>query len=288
MTLLAFAFMRWAIAAGALSALACGLIGPFVRVRRLAFLVGAVAHSALAGLGAAQYFGVSPDLGALPAAILSALLIGWLDDRGRGQGQGHEDALIGAIWAVGMAIGILFISRTPGYNVQLLSYLFGSILTAGPERLWLMGAGLAVVSGTLVVLWRPMVAVALDREFAQLRGLPVAWLDRLLLVLIAIAVVLLIKVVGLILVLALLTLPAAVAAHWARSMAWMVAVATVASLVSVGVGMAVAIWLDWPAGPTMILAAASVFAFSMLVRSALVPQRVAHLSRQEAAVETSV
>ncbi len=270
MSLLAFAFMRWAIAAGVLSALACGLIGPFVRVRRLAFLAGAVAHSALAGLGAAQYFGFSPDLGALPAAILSALLIGWLEQRGaaQGGGHGHEDALIGAVWAIGMAIGILFIARTPGYNVHLLSYLFGSILTAGPDRLWIMAIGLALVAGILAALWRPMVAVALDPDFARLRGLPVEWLDRLLLVLIAISVVLLIKVVGLIMVLALLTLPAAVAAHWARSMTRMVALATLVSLASVGVGMAVAIWLDWPAGPTIILAAAGLFALSMAAQIA--------------------
>lgn len=265
MSLLTFAFMRWAIAAGVFSALACGLIGPFVRVRRLAFLAGAVAHSALAGLGAAQYFGFSPDLGALPAAVFSALLIGWLEKRGNG--HGHEDALIGAIWAIGMAIGILFIARTPGYNVHLMSYLFGSILTAGPDRLWIMGIGLTIVAVTLVALWRPMIAVALDPDFARLRGLPVVWLDRLLLVVIAIAVVLLIKVVGLILVLALLTLPAAVAAHWAQSMPHMVAIATLSSLLSVGIGMTVAIWLDWPAGPTIILAAASVFALSMISRS---------------------
>lgn len=271
MSLLAFSFMRWAIAAGIVSALACGLIGPFVRVRRLAFLAGAVAHSALAGLGAAQYFGISPDLGALPAAILSALLIGWLEQRGNG--HGHEDALIGAIWAIGMAIGILFISRTPGYNVQLMSYLFGSILTAGPGPLWIMAGGLTLVAVTLVLLWRPMVAVALDPEFARLRGLPVALLDRLLLMLIAISVVLLIKVVGLILVLALLTLPAAVAAHWAQSMPRMVGFATLAALVSVGAGMAVAVALDWPAGPTIIIAAASTFALSMTAHTASASRR---------------
>lgn len=265
MSLLMFSFMRWAIAAGVLSALACGLIGPFIRVRRLAFLAGAVAHSSLAGLGAAQYFGISPDLGAIPAAILSALLIGFLEERSND--HGHEDAIIGAIWAVGMAIGILFIARTPGYNVQLLSFLFGSILTAGPERLWVMGIGLAIVASVLITLWRPMVAIALDPEFARLRGLPVVWLDRLLLVLIAIAVVLLIKVVGLILVLALMTLPAAVASHWSLSMKGMVGVATLASLLSVGIGMLLSVHWDWPAGPTIILSAAGVFATSMLVKT---------------------
>ncbi|WP_287186670.1 metal ABC transporter permease [Rhodovulum sp.] len=266
MSLLAYAFMRWAVMAGVISALACGLIGPFVRVRRLAFLAGAVAHSALAGLGAAYYFGYSPEIGALPAAILSAFLIGWIEGRGHSDGGGHEDALIGAVWAVGMAIGVLFIARTPGYNVQLMSFLFGSILTAGPDRLWFMGAGLSIVAATLVVLWRPMIAISLDPEFARLRGLPVEALNRLLLVLIAIAVVLLIQVVGLILVLALLTLPAAIAAHWARDMRMMVALATASALAAIGLGFAQSIWLDWPAGPTIILAATGLFGLSMGLR----------------------
>ena len=263
MSLLAFAFMRWAIAAGIIAALACGLIGPFVRVRRLAFLAGAVAHSALAGLGAAQYFGVSPDVGALPAAVFSALLIGWLQDREGVRARGHEDALIGAVWAVGMAIGILFIARTPGYNVELMSYLFGSILTAGPERVVFMLGGITVVAGSLIALWRPMVAVALDPDFARLRGLPVRWLDRLLLVLVATSVVLLIQVVGLILVLALLTLPAAVGAHWSRSMPGTVLVAMASALVAVLLGLTAAVAFDWPAGPTTILAAAVLFGSSL-------------------------
>ena len=263
MSLLTFAFMRWAIAAGVVSALACGLIGPFVRVRRLAFLAGAVAHSSLAGLGAAQYFDISPEWGAIPAAIISALLIGFLEQRNKS--HGHEDAIIGAIWAIGMAIGILFIAHTPGYNVQLMSFLFGSILTTGPERFWMMAIGLTVVASILLALWRPMIVVALDAEFARLRGLPVVWLDRLLLVFIAVAVVLLIQVVGLILVLALLTLPAAVAGHWTSSMKGMVLIATFASLVSVAFGMVISVQLDWPAGPTIILAAAGLFAVSMFL-----------------------
>jgi zinc transport system permease protein len=266
MSLFAFAFMRWALAAGVIAAMTCGLIGPFVRVRRLAFLAGAVAHSALAGLGAAQYFGVAPSVGAVPAAIVSALLIGWLQDRSGPESGGHEDALIGAVWAVGMAIGILFIVRTPGYNVQLMSYLFGSILTAGPERVLFMLGGLVAVASVLLALWRPMVAVALDPDFARLRGLPVQWLDRLMLVLVAVAVVLLIQVVGLILVLALLTLPAAVAAHWSHSMLAMVIGATASGLLAVGVGMAGAVAFDLPAGPMIILAAAIVFGLSLTTR----------------------
>lgn len=282
MSLLAYAFMRWALGAGIAAALACGLIGPFVRVRRLAFLAGAVAHSALGGLGIAYHYGFAPEAGALPAAVCSALLIGWLNARGKGEGHGHEDALIGAIWAVGMAIGILFIARTPGYNVQLLSYLFGSILTAGPERLTFMVIGLGVVGLALALLWRPMVAASLDPEFARLRGLPVDGLNYLLLTLIAVAVVLLIQVVGLILVLALLTLPSAIAAHWARNMETMVALASVSALASIVFGLDIAVRLDWPAGPVTILTAAGLFGISMALRG-FVPVQGWRLSRAESA-----
>lgn len=270
MSLLTYAFMRWALGAGIVSALACGLIGPFVRVRRLAFLVGAVAHSALGGLGIAYHYGFSPGAGALPAAVISALLIGWLDQRGKGQsGHGHEDALIGAIWAIGMAVGILFISRTPGYNVQLLSYLFGSILTTSPEQLAFMGAGLAMVAVLLALFWRPMVAASLDPEFARLRGLPVDRLNYLLLILIAVSVVLLIQVVGLILVLALLTLPSAIAANWTRSMIGMVSMATAVALASIFAGLEAAVKLDWPAGPVIILSAAALFGISKVAQKAI-------------------
>ena len=267
MSLLTYAFMRWALGAGIVSALACGIIGPFVRVRRLAFLAGAVAHSALGGLGVAYHYGFPPEAGALPAAIVSALLIGWLDMRGKGgeSDHGHEDALIGAIWAVGMAIGILFIARTPGYNVQLLSYLFGSILTVGPDRLMFMTIGLALVALPILLLWRPLVAASLDPEFARLRGLPVDFLNYLLLTLVSIAVVLLIQVVGLILVLALLTLPSAAAAHWARGMKTMVILSSVTALFSIFTGLEAAVNLDWPAGPVIILSSASIFGLSMAI-----------------------
>lgn len=282
MSLLTYAFMRWALGAGIVSALACGLIGPFVRVRRLAFLAGAVAHSALGGLGVAYHYGFSPAAGALPAAVISAILIGWLDQKGKGQeGAGHEDAFIGAIWAVGMAIGILFISRTPGYNVQLLSYLFGSILTVGPDHLAFMTIGLAIVAAMLTLFWRPMVACSLDSEFARLRGLPVDALNYLLLVLIAVSVVLLIQVVGLILVLALLTLPSAIAAHWTRSMISMVLVSTGTALVSIFAGLEAAVKLDWPAGPVIILSAASMFGLSQLARRVIASQRNSASSSQQ-------
>jgi zinc transport system permease protein len=130
------AFLQTALIAGLLASLGCGLMGTFVVVKRITFLAGGIAHSVLGGMGAALYFGFEPLAGALGAAVLSALLIGWVRLWWRTQ----EDTLIGALWAIGMAVGILFIAKTPGYSTDLMSYLFGNILLVPARELWFMGA----------------------------------------------------------------------------------------------------------------------------------------------------
>ena len=117
-------FLQHALIAGLLASIGCGVMGTYVVVKRIAFIAGGIAHSVLGGMGAAIYYGYDPLAGALLAAILAALLIGWV----RLKWHAQEDTLIGALWAIGMAIGILFISKTPGYQSDLMSYLFGNIL----------------------------------------------------------------------------------------------------------------------------------------------------------------
>ena len=127
LTVFSYRFMQFALFACLLASIGCGVIGPFVVVKRVGFLAGGIAHTALAGMGIAYFLGASPLLGATAAALLSAVLIGWIKLRWKQD----EDILIAAFWSVGMAIGILFISQTPGYNVDLMSYLFGNILLVG-------------------------------------------------------------------------------------------------------------------------------------------------------------
>ena len=193
-------FLQNALFAGLLASLACGVVGSYVVVRRIGFLAGGISHSVLGGMGAALFLGWSPMLGALAAALLAALLIGWVSLHRRER----EDTLIGAVWAVGMAAGILFISRTPGYNVDLMSYLFGDILMVPRSDLWVMLGGDLLLVLLVGLLYRHLLAVVFDEEFARLRGVPVTLLYLLLLSLVAVTVVLLIRVVGLILVIALL------------------------------------------------------------------------------------
>jgi zinc transport system permease protein len=254
------AFLRQALFAGVLASLGCGLIGPFVVVKRLTFLAGGISHSVLAGLGAAVYIGANPLWGALIAAVIAALLIGtahlaW---------HTREDTAIGAIWAVGMAIGLLFLAHTPGYATDLMSFLFGNILlvpTTELQSMAVLDIGLLII---VLLFYRQFVAVIFDEEFARLRRLPVTTLYLLLLVLIAVTTVLMIQVVGLILVIALLTLPAATAAHWTTSLHQMMISATLLGVALTTSGLILSFYLNWPTGPTIIIVAGTLYLVTAL------------------------
>ncbi len=191
-----FPFLRHALMAGVLAGIACGVIGSYVVVRRITYIAGAIAHCVLAGLGIARWLQVvhgwpiSPQLGAVTAAVASAIIIGLVSLRARER----EDTIIGAVWAIGMAVGILFIAVTPGYHEDLMSYLFGNILLIGGSDLWMMAALDAVVLALGLGLYPQLEAVCFDEEFARLRGLRVELYVLLLLVLIALTVVLLVSV----------------------------------------------------------------------------------------------
>lgn len=253
-------FLQVAVLAGLLASLGCGLIGTFVVVKRITFIAGGIAHSVLAGMGAAAYFGFPPLPGALLAAIVSALLIGWI----RIYRKEQEDTLIGALWAMGMAIGLIFIDQTPGYDSQLMSYLFGNILLVSTQDLWFMVILNVILVGIIGLFYRQFLAVIFDEEFARLRGIPVNFFYLLLLCLIAVTVVLLIHVVGLILVIALLTLPAAIAGHYIHSLGGMMLAATLLGSVFTTGGLALSYGPDLPAGPTIILLAGFCYVLSAL------------------------
>ena len=270
-------FLQYALVAGLLASIGCGVMGTYVVVKRIAFIAGGIAHSVLGGMGAAIYFGFDPLTGALGAAVLAALLIGWV----RLQLKAHEDTLISALWAIGMAVGILFITKTPGYQSDLMDLLFGNILLVTEESLWFMGA----LDGLLLIIvgayHRQFLAVVFDEEFACLRGIPVAFFYLLLLVLVAITVVLLIQVVGLILVLALLTLPAAIAGQYANSLGRMMLLATlIGGVVSIS-GLALSYEPDLPPGPIIILLVGALYVLSTLLTRFLTHYRIPYPTKQQ-------
>ncbi|AHF04382.1 membrane protein [Marichromatium purpuratum 984] len=273
--LIHYDFLQGALLAGLLASIGCGVVGTLVVVKRIAFMAGGIAHSVLGGMGAALYFGLDPLLGALFAAIVSALLIGGV----RLAWAAQEDTLIGALWAIGMAVGILFIAKTPGYATDLISLLFGNILLVPERALWFMGALDLVLLVVVGLCYRQFVAVIFDEEFARLRGVPVAFFYLLLLCLVAVTVVLLIQVVGLILVIALLTLPAAIAGHYLHSLGAMMVVATLLGMAFTSGGLALSYGPDLPAGPTMILLAGAAYVLSALVARLLARHRAARRAR---------
>lgn len=255
-----YAFLQNAWVAGVLASIGCGVMGSYVVVKRIGFLAGGIAHAVLGGMGIAYYFGRSPIAGALLAAMLAALIIGWVKLRW----QEHEDTLIAALWSVGMAIGIVFISQTPGYNVDLMSYLFGNILMVSRRDLFLMG-GLDVVIVLSVLLFRKQfLAVAFDEEFARVRSVHVEFFYLLLLCLVALTVVLLVQVVGLILVMALLTLPAAIAGQYVASLGRIMVLAVLLGIAFTSGGLAVSYQPDLPTGATIILLAGGTYLLSTL------------------------
>ncbi len=245
-------FMQNALLGGLLASVSCGIIGTYVVVRRIGYLAGGIAHAVLGGMGIAYFLGRSPVLGALVTALASALAIGWINLRLRER----EDTIIGAFWATGMAVGVLFISKTPGYNVDLMSYLFGNILIVSRGDLELMLGLDAVIVAVVVLSYKQLLAVAFDAEFARLRGVHADFFYLLLLSMVALTVVILIQVVGLILVIALLTLPAAIAEQHVRSLGAMMVLATVLSMLFTSGGLALSYQPDLPSGPTVILVAA--------------------------------
>ncbi len=217
--------------AGILASIACGVIGPYVVTKRIVFLVGAIAHTAVGGIGAAIYlryhypsiFGhLEPFHGAVAAAILGAILIGIVHERVRER----MDTLIGAMWAIGMATGILLVKYTPGYHVELMSYLFGNIaVVQSADVLRLLVMDIVIVS-VIVLYYKRFLAICLDEEYAKLQGVHTLRTNLVLLTIIALTVVSLMQIVGLILVIALLTLPAATAGHYMKRLGWMMVVAT--------------------------------------------------------------
>lgn len=262
--LTSFTFLQQALAAGLLASVGCAVVGSYVVLKRITFMAGGIAHAVLGGMGVAYYFGAAPLAGALASAVVAALLIGWIRIRWHEQ----EDILIGALWAAGMALGLVFISRTPGYGVDLMSFLFGNILLVSREDLWLMAALDAVIILATLLWHRQFMAVCFDEEFARTRGVPVTAFYLLLLTLVSLTVVLLIRVVGLILVIALLTIPAAIAVQFAWSLRRIMVIAGLLGAVFNTLGLAVSFAPDLPAGATIVLVAALAYIAVALGRGA--------------------
>lgn len=268
---LALPFFRRALLAGLLASVACGIVGSYVVAKRISSISGGLAHAAFGGVGVGYFLGIPAMLGATIFALLSGIGIGVAYHRFRS----GLDTTIAMFWAVGMAVGILFVSLTPGYAPDLLSFLFGSILFVSPEYVrWVLLLDGLILAAVLLA-YKELEAVTFDEEFAEIMGVPVEILLQLLLALVSLTVVVLIRVVGVILVIALLTIPAATARHWSGSLSRMMVLATGIGAACTVAGLWASYWISQafatgvPTGPLIILAGALVYAGSLASRAVL-------------------
>ena len=261
------AFLRNAILLGILAGPILGVIGSMVVTRRISSLAGASAHTALGGVGIALFLqrvaGLSwctGELGAVAGAVFAAVLVGLVSI----YAKEREDTVIAVVWALGMAVGLLFLDRTPGY-VDWQGYLFGNILLISKSSIYMTIILDIVVLVPAFIFYNSVLASTFDPVFARLRGLPVNLIYLLLLVLTALTIVLLINIVGIILVIALLTLPAASAGSCTRHLWSMMLFSAILSWIFVIGGLLASFAFDLPSGPVIVVIASAVYLVSLCV-----------------------
>ncbi len=256
-------FMRRALMAGVLVSIACGIIGTYVVVNRIVFISGGIAHAAYGGIGLGYFLRANPILGAIVFSVGAALAMGAVQRKTRQR----ADTVIGMMWAVGMALGILFVDLSPGYVVDLMSYLFGSILTVPRADLVIMVLLDVVIIALVTVFDKELLAISFDETFATTGNVPVDAIYILLLCLIALTVVMLMRVVGLILVIALLTMPAAISGQFTSNLKRMMVMSVILGTVFTTVGLWLSYILDLTSGATIILTSACAFLVAIVYKA---------------------
>jgi len=258
---LQFEFIRNALVAGLLASVICGIMGTLVVVNRIVFLSGGIAHASYGGIGLALYFGWPLMLGTIGFSFIAAMVMAAVSLRARHR----ADTIIGVIWALGMALGIIMVDLSPGYNVDLMSYLFGSILTVPKSDLLIMLAMGIVIATLATYYYKDLLALSYDEEFARIRGVPVTGLYFTLIGMLAVTIVLVIQVVGLILVIALLTIPPYIVEKYARSLVQMMVGSSILGAVFTVSGLWFAYKFNLTSGASIIVVSGIAFVISALI-----------------------
>ena len=257
-----YEFLRNALLAGIVASLICGMIGSYIVVRKIVFVSGGISHAAFGGIGFGYFLGFDPVLGAVGFSLVSGVLIGAIK---RYSAQ-SEDIAIGILWAVGMALGILFISLTPGYAPDLFSYLFGNILFVPSSDLYLMTGMCLLTVFIMSILYKDIVAVSFDEDFAKIQGRPVTFIYYLMFALVGLSVVVLIKIVGIILVISLLTIPSAISLQYTKRFKSMILLSMIFALIFTVGGLLLSYRFDLQSGSTIILIACMGYVLSLVNR----------------------
>lgn len=260
MDILTYAFMQRALLSGTLIGILCATVGVYVVLRGMSFIGAGIAHASFGGVAVGFLLGINPLL----SAVVFCLLVAWGIAGVARSGQVKEDTAVGVFFASTMALGILIIGLMKGYNVELFSYLFGSILAVTQTDVWLtVGVSIGVL-GVIALLYKELEFITFDAEMAQVVGLPVTALYFLLLTLIALTVVISIKVVGIVLVSALIVTPAAAAWQLTYRFRVMMALSMLFGAISTIGGLLLSYWLNTASGATIVILATAIFFLAFL------------------------
>jgi len=246
--LLSYSFIQHAILAALLMSVTCGITGTYIVARRMVFISGGITHASFGGVGIGFFFGFPPLAGAALFAVFAALTTENLTRRK----ILRNDSIIAILWSFGMALGIIFIYLTPGYAPNLMSFLFGSIITVTHTDLWLMFILAVLVSLVFIFLYKPILYVAFDEQFAKIRGIPVMLLNYILIVLVALTIVLSIRTAGIILVLSVLTIPQNISNLFTKRFDHIMIGSVIIGFLASLSGLFISYYLDIPSGATII------------------------------------
>ena len=243
-----YQFFRHAVAAAILTSILASMVGTYIVSRKIVFIGGGITHASFGGIGLAYYMGMNPFAGAALFGILTAIGIEWITQKGRVR----EDSAIAFLWSLGMALGIIFVFMTPGYTPNLMSFLFGNILSVGKMELWMLLGFCLLIILVFTIFYRPVLYTAFDPEFARIKGIPVARYRYLMSVVMALAIVISIRSVGIILVLSMFTIPQITAMLFTRNFAYIMPLAALWGITGSVIGLMASYTLDIPSGAAII------------------------------------
>lgn len=244
-----YLFLQNALLAALFVGISCGIIGTYIVVRRLVFLGAGITHASFGGIGLAYYAGFNPVLGAMIFSVMSALGINFLSK----YDKVREDSAIGVLWALGMAIGIIFIFLTPGYAPNLMSFLFGNILTITSPILWAnCGAALFLVL-LFSFMGRAIVYTAFDSDYSASQGINVQFINNMMMIFTAIVIVLIIKLVGIVLLISLLTIAPITVNKFTNSYLKLTIYSVLLTIIASITGILVSYYTDFPSGASIVV-----------------------------------
>jgi len=250
-----YSFMQNALLASLFTSISCGIIGTYIVSKRIVFISGGITHTSFGGIGIGYYFGFNPLFGAAVFAVLSALGIEYFSRKS----EIRHDSMIGIFWSFGMAIGIIFVFLTPGYAPNLMSYLFGSILTVSLTDTVLMMSLSAVIILVFTLMFRPILYIAYDETYARTRNIPVSLIKYVIMALVALAIVLSIRVIGIILVISLMTIPQTIANTFTKKFEKIMLYSVVFALIGTFAGLFISYQMDIPSGASIIFSLVVLF-----------------------------